>query len=445
MMQQRRSHKKSRRGCLNCKKWHTKCDESGPPCNNCTLRNAKCEYAWAKGDKSTALAQSRKSSSGRSSEECGLTEPGGLVMKECRRMLELELMHYWSTTTYESLCSTPEDHHYMRFIMPQEALRHDFLLNGIFVAAALQRSTMTSEPEARGYFNIAMELYDRASRSFRIQLGKMDPTTHHVLYIYSSMTAFINIAFSQCNFSEGNELNTLSTVAVAFDLLNGSVNIAKTDFQGLLDSPVPIRAYLNYGLASAVALPPDTRIALSRVYGLNELYHSSRYRGTTPTPSDELSVATSSLNDTVSTTSTSWAAATTPLSDTVSTTSVTLATPWTVAVGLLQHCFAEEQRAILRGFCFVFPGGAGPDFAAAVKAFDPMALLILMHWAVLIERAGNEYWWAKELGRRLAIGIWKAMQLLPPRSRSPVLLTPEWGESISWVCGQLRLPDFVRT
>lgn len=63
---------------------------------------------------------------------------------------------------------------------------------------------------------------DRASRSFRTQLGKMNPATHHVLYIYSSMTAFINIAFSQCNFSEGGELNTLSTCAVAFDLLNGS-------------------------------------------------------------------------------------------------------------------------------------------------------------------------------------------------------------------------------
>ncbi len=53
---------------------------------------------------------------------------------------------------------------------------------------------------------------------------------HHVLYIYSSMTAFINIAFSQCNFSEGNELNTLSTVAVAFDLLNGSGEYPKSHF-----------------------------------------------------------------------------------------------------------------------------------------------------------------------------------------------------------------------
>ncbi|KAI0909519.1 hypothetical protein F4823DRAFT_624853 [Ustulina deusta] len=425
-MQQRRSHKKSRRGCLNCKKWHTKCDESGPPCNNCTLRNAKCEYAWAKGDKLTALAQARRSPSSCSSEERSLSEPGGLVVKECRRRLELELMHCWSTTTYKSLCSVPEDHHYMQFIMPQEALRYDFLLNGIFVAAALHRSTMAQEPEARGYYNVAMELYDRASRSFRIHLGKMDPAMHHVLYIYSSMTAFINIAFSQCNFSEGNELNTLSTVAVAFDLLNGSVNIAQTNFQRLLDSPVPLRAYLNYGLASAVALHPGTRTALTRLHDLNELHHSSRYQGTTPAASDELSVAT------------------TPLSDTLSTTSMTPATPWRGAIGLLQRCFAEEQRAILRGFCFVFPGGAGPDFTAAVKASDPMALLILMHWAVLIERIGHEFWWAKELGRRLTIGIWKAMQLFPPRSPSPAILTPEWGESISWVCGQLRLPDFVQ-
>ncbi|KAI1129892.1 hypothetical protein F5Y10DRAFT_290356 [Nemania abortiva] len=431
MMQQRRSHKKSRRGCLNCKKWHTKCDESGPPCNNCTLRNAKCEYAWAKGDKINALVQARKSPSGSSSasttsnaEERSLSEPGGLVVKECRRMLELELMHCWSTNTYKSLCSVPEDHHYMQLILPQEALRYDFLLNGIFVAAALHRSTTAPEAEARGYFNVAMELYDRASRSFRTHLERMDPATYHVLYIYSSMTAFINIAFSQCNFSEGSELNTLSTVAVAFDLLNGSVNIAKTDFQRLLDSPVPIRAYLNYGFASTVVLHPDARTALSRLSNLNELYHTARYQGTTP--GDELS------------------AAITPFSDTVSTVSSTAPRPGEDAIKLLQLCFAEQQRGLLRGFAFVFPGGAGPDFTAAIKASDPMALLILMHWTVLIDLAGDEFWWAKKLGKRLAIGIWKAMQLVPPSSSSPVLLAPEWGESIAWVFTHLGLSEFVR-
>lgn len=340
-------------------------------------------------------------------------------------MLELELMHHWSTTTYKSLCTVPEDHQYMQLIMPQEAMRHDFLLNGIFVAAALHKSTTAAESEARGYFNIAMELYDKASRSFRSHLRKMDPTTHHVLYIYSSMTAFINIAFSQCNFTDGSELNTLSTVAVAFDLLNGSVNIAKTDFQRLLDSPVPVRAYLNYGLATTIALYPDTQAALARLSRLNKIYHSSPYQGAAP--GDEASATTSP-----------------PISDAVSTISTASAGPWDVVVGILQHCFAEEQRGILRGFCFVFPGGAGPDFAAAIKALDPMALLILMHWAVLVERVGDEFWWTKKLGTRLAIGIWKALQVFGHKSTSPAVHTPEWRESISWVCAQLGLPDHAQ-
>jgi hypothetical protein len=101
---------------------------------------------------------SSSNSSSSNTEERSLSEPGGLVMKECRRMLELELMHCWSTTTFKSLCSVPEDQHYMQFILPQEALRYDFLLNGIFVAAALHRSTMAPDSEARGYFNVAMEL-----------------------------------------------------------------------------------------------------------------------------------------------------------------------------------------------------------------------------------------------------------------------------------------------
>jgi hypothetical protein len=87
-----------------------------------------------------------------------LTQPASLVMTESRRMLELELMHCWSTSTYKGICSVPEDHHYMQFIMPQEALRYDFLLNGIFVAAALHRALVTHGPEARSYYNVAMEL-----------------------------------------------------------------------------------------------------------------------------------------------------------------------------------------------------------------------------------------------------------------------------------------------
>ncbi|ETI22348.1 hypothetical protein G647_06422, partial [Cladophialophora carrionii CBS 160.54] len=40
----RRSHQKSRRGCLSCKQAHIKCREDGPPCERCRLRGTTCTY-----------------------------------------------------------------------------------------------------------------------------------------------------------------------------------------------------------------------------------------------------------------------------------------------------------------------------------------------------------------------------------------------------------------
>ncbi|KAK4171845.1 hypothetical protein QBC36DRAFT_198413 [Triangularia setosa] len=43
----RRRHKKSRRGCLECKKRHIKCDETRPRCINCTTVERDCQYSTA--------------------------------------------------------------------------------------------------------------------------------------------------------------------------------------------------------------------------------------------------------------------------------------------------------------------------------------------------------------------------------------------------------------
>jgi hypothetical protein len=41
----RRTHKKSRAGCIRCKRRHIKCDETRPVCVNCSTANLECEYA----------------------------------------------------------------------------------------------------------------------------------------------------------------------------------------------------------------------------------------------------------------------------------------------------------------------------------------------------------------------------------------------------------------
>ncbi|PSN58789.1 hypothetical protein BS50DRAFT_509796 [Corynespora cassiicola Philippines] len=40
----RRQHTKSRGGCVECKRRHTKCDERRPVCLQCDKRSLRCEY-----------------------------------------------------------------------------------------------------------------------------------------------------------------------------------------------------------------------------------------------------------------------------------------------------------------------------------------------------------------------------------------------------------------
>ncbi|KAJ5758183.1 Zn(II)2Cys6 transcription factor [Penicillium nucicola] len=44
----RRTHRKSRMGCGNCKTRRVKCDETAPACNNCVRHSIKCDYGHAR-------------------------------------------------------------------------------------------------------------------------------------------------------------------------------------------------------------------------------------------------------------------------------------------------------------------------------------------------------------------------------------------------------------
>ncbi|KAI0601032.1 hypothetical protein F4775DRAFT_477708 [Biscogniauxia sp. FL1348] len=476
-MQKRRSHKKSRRGCINCKKWHTKCDELGPPCTNCSLRNAKCEYAWSTRDRSLALAQQRRGGAGGSSE--GSSDDGRSVRKsatpeipESLRVLELELMHQWATSTFQSFASIPEDCHYLQNVLPREALGCDYLLNGIFTASALHMATRVQGKEARMYYNTAMELYDKASISFRAQLSNSNSSvrrrdSHHLLYMFSAMTAFINITFAQCAFRPGGEQGILGSVAVAFDLLNGCLSIALADFAALLASPIPLQTFFSLGEAPADLIDPDSRAALDRLAAICERYFAgaadadatmaadATLTDTTATPTDNATTETTTTTSPAtillllppSSSSSSTAAASVTPSETPTalltteppTAPAPTPHPYTQALSFLERCFAEDARGVFGGFCCAFPSGCGGGFAAAIRGNpgpDPLALLILMHWAVLLDRLGPEYWWARDLGRRLVEGGSGALGA----REGAWEWEWEWVESVAWVRGRVGLP-----
>ncbi|KAK1757914.1 hypothetical protein QBC47DRAFT_296147 [Echria macrotheca] len=77
----RRSHKKSRAGCLECKRRHVKCDEQRPKCIICTLSERPCSYPpgpppGAVGDQQRPVAPSPEGSSTTSHTSQGNSPPG---------------------------------------------------------------------------------------------------------------------------------------------------------------------------------------------------------------------------------------------------------------------------------------------------------------------------------------------------------------------------------
>ncbi|OQE47290.1 hypothetical protein PENCOP_c001G08112 [Penicillium coprophilum] len=121
----RRSHRKSRSGCLQCKKRKVKCDESQPRCRNCEKHGVVCSFAGPSTVLSTPqadLANSPVPLSGPDSAGAGILRAPALGISQARvlpslsslgpfpstlAVFDLELLHHWTTSTCYTLSRSP--------------------------------------------------------------------------------------------------------------------------------------------------------------------------------------------------------------------------------------------------------------------------------------------------------------------------------------------------
>ncbi|KAF6514725.1 hypothetical protein HZS61_005859 [Fusarium oxysporum f. sp. conglutinans] len=68
----RRSHTKSRMGCLTCKRRHIRCDENYPQCQNCTKHKVKCSFHDTPSQEELLLQPSPENTSSKS---CSSSKP----------------------------------------------------------------------------------------------------------------------------------------------------------------------------------------------------------------------------------------------------------------------------------------------------------------------------------------------------------------------------------
>ncbi|KAH8807549.1 C6 transcription factor [Xylogone sp. PMI_703] len=420
-MQRRQFHNKSRRGCQSCKKRHVKCDEQGPPCANCVARKVECVYTSRSSPESSGRdspSSSQVSVGGRGSNELAdhspRCSPNSLeVPCEFRRLLELDLMHRWSTSTWKSFCSVPDDHDYIQNVLPRDALRHSYLLNGIFAMTALDMFMHASCRSPSIYLQAALEYSDRSSSAFRDALSAITSENLHLLYLYSVISAAFNLVIPQCLFMvspEQPQPSMLERVTTFSNLLLGAINIATTDWTAFMDSPVSIRATFDLLQTTSLDFMGDDERHALRLLGcvLDEAYPEID-------PDDNTDRELSSDGENVR----------------------SPREMYQTAFTQLQLCFAEDARGAIQGLSISMPNTCGRDYVAAMSNEEPLVLLFLMYWGVLFERFSSNAWWAQSVGRILI------MEVSDTLIQSSLSAIPEARQGMLWTRQQVGLEPLV--
>ncbi|KAL5357694.1 hypothetical protein BJX96DRAFT_172766 [Aspergillus floccosus] len=149
----RRKHKKSRNGCLECKRRHVKCDEKRPQCTPCTVSERSCEYA---GPFRRVNPGPSPASSSTPSSTATATAPTSIPATQTAspspyasdpppaNMLHFELLHHFLTETWPSLDDTFPTQ--LPTLFPVEIakvpLAAPYLLNELLAFSALHKSVI---------------------------------------------------------------------------------------------------------------------------------------------------------------------------------------------------------------------------------------------------------------------------------------------------------------
>ncbi|KAL4904306.1 hypothetical protein BDW74DRAFT_185628 [Aspergillus multicolor] len=204
----RRTHKKSRNGCLECKRRHVKCDEKRPICSNCTASERVCGYGtrWINQTptpipKLSAPAPASNLSGASTPTPPAVASPSlspvatniGVgtptpsrsgLSDEPVNMLHVELFHNLYTSTYRTF--DPNGFVHWMPGLGSHALATPYLVNEMLALSALHMSTL--HPTKRDYYHYhAAQLQTHALAIFKDSNPQVTDETCVPLFLFSSI------------------------------------------------------------------------------------------------------------------------------------------------------------------------------------------------------------------------------------------------------------------
>ncbi|KAL4990777.1 hypothetical protein BDW68DRAFT_27254 [Aspergillus falconensis] len=353
----RRYHKKSRTGCMQCRSRRIKCDETHPSCRNCQRAGMVCHYT-AQSSPDTGAAQSF---------------PQLLSPAEPRTsfdMLDLTLMHHYTTVTSVSLFGE-EQKELWQTEVPIMARSSPLLMHGLLATAALHMAF----------------LYKSSPSTF------IDRALHHHSIGLELFNAEISTLSAEN--SKSPALFTFGLILVIWSYASSTIPsaITTTADESDLDS---ILSSLNFVRGNKVIFEISGEIILSQPIGrfLKPFEESARPRALPEPMQAALIDLRKHVNDFVESMAIDQLER--YLLDTVSTS-------------------AHDMRQPLG-----WPALAEASFWERVRKHKPTALLILMHYAIILAYYELRAWWMQGWSERL-VGAVNQVLIKQDKNRS------DWG------------------
>ncbi|KAI5456527.1 hypothetical protein BGZ63DRAFT_395686 [Mariannaea sp. PMI_226] len=179
-----REHRKSRRGCLRCKRRKVKCDETLPSCQRCTQRQEICSYITEFGViSSSAASPTQQDISPISQPSWPDSQPS---------LIDLDLTHQYLTRTYATLWGSDMGKLTWRDNIFQMALVKPTLLAGLLATAAMHRlATSGPSPELE---NVALRKQTEALEGLRLGLQNINSENCDEVFALSTLVSFWTFA-----------------------------------------------------------------------------------------------------------------------------------------------------------------------------------------------------------------------------------------------------------
>lgn len=287
-------------------------------------------------------------------------------------------MHRWSTSTYKSCCTPSSgDESLWQLTVPALALQYDFLLNGILALSAFESASTFNlllhvgtnkeeSPSREKYINAATERQILALSTFRTQLSSSRPCADHRAAICFSLMMMV-LTFGSVRFRKPEEKNIVKTAIAHFELVRGAVQIAESNEELHISENEYVQRLMPFRDLPVTSLDPAIARIMVDVREMNDERIAHSVHDISERRVEQILLWESCKK----------------------------------ALSLLKQCFERCVGPVYRGYALGWLNMAGEGYLRALKDNDNVALLILMLWGVLIQRLGNDVWWAQGFGKSL--------------------------------------------